>query len=279
VPGAAGNAGPAPLGHQVAVPAQVPAPFIVKLAGIAEAELEQRAVRITEMGNSPLEDEETRKAKSFALMNALWDRAGAIVAESGESLATRMQAAGKEFSEFNAKAVIFMNLLAQRVLNPGCVSCQVSVGDNQVSRFFPIEIMEKEKASQRLDAVTKFLRAVKDVPLELPDVKEVIRKVHSITLKELSEDYLSEQDREVDVYSAIDWCAPKLVLRPDNLKRVIGECGRSYVKYQEAIRERDGTALFDQYLPTAAGPQAPVPQQQLEDVGSFLANLDFSYIF
>jgi hypothetical protein len=271
--GVAGNAVPEgaepPIGHPIAIPEQVPAPFIVRLTGIEDAELQRREVHITKMGSSPEEDWEIRKAKAFDFMNTLWDRASEIVTEAGNALATRMQAAGKEFSESAAQAMVFINLLTKNVSSAKCVSCQMPTSSGLERRFFPIEIVEKP--GEYVNMIRKFAAAVKELPGLGPDFLRVIREA---VVKDLDDDCLEERDREVKVLTAADWCDARLVLKPNDLKDVVKMCGKSYIEYRQATQIQDNAQLFEQFFQGGSGSQSQVADANIADL---LASMDFNF--
>jgi hypothetical protein len=267
-----------PLGHQISSSDQAPKAFVVRLSGIEDTELQRREAHITEMGNSPLEDLETRRGKSFGFMNALWDEAENVSTRGRNAIEERMRAEGKEFSEFIATAIVFMNFLTKSVLDAKCVSCQVPVGDSRVERFFPIEIAGPIGVQQHANALVKLVKAIGELPPLSPDFNEITWPVHREVVKVLDENFLDERDEEVTVLSAIDWCDSRLALKPKDLKAAVELCGRSYVKYLRMAQVKENAASFDKIFSEVQVPQFQ-PHSGDVDISTIVAGLNFDFNF
>lgn len=267
-PGGAGNTSGPSLEHQIALPEQAPERFVVKMAGIEDTELRRREVHITTMGNAPVEDWETRKPKAFEFMNATWGEAENIFNGSRETIEQKMTQEGKEFSESAGKVMVFVNLLMQKVLNAKCISCQMPTNKGPKRRFLPIEITEHPAGYVN---IVRMLASEMKASPELDSVS-FLREIHREIVKDLDEDCLEERDRTIRVLTAADWCDPRLVLKPNVLKGVVGLCGKSYIEYRQATQMQENANLFDQ-----VGHVESQLQPADQDFSAFINSIDFSF--
>ncbi|MDR2778722.1 MAG: hypothetical protein LBB16_00325 [Puniceicoccales bacterium] len=265
--------------HRIAVPNEEQRHFVVRLTEIPDMELERRESRLIEMGNSPLDDAETRRDKSLQLMGELWNKAQDIVAQTKDHMVQKLQERGKCFSELQMTAVVFANLLVKNALDFGCISCQMQIGDNVESRFFPVEIMERERRAIHADAIKKFAEAIKDLP-EISDLTEdsliggnIVWPIYTETVKSLSDDCLTEQEQTINILSAVDWCDSRLILDLKNLKAVAGLCTCKYRGYREQIQMIENANLFDQMFPEGH----ERPSQDDVDPDTFVDTMDFDF--
>ncbi|MDR2777119.1 MAG: hypothetical protein LBB17_03725, partial [Puniceicoccales bacterium] len=212
-----------PLDHQIDVFDRTVDPFIIRLTGIEDVELQEREVHIAKMGNAPTDSEEVRKSKSFEFMNELWYKAEDIFNNSRDAIIQKMAEQGKEFSELAGKAIVFANLLMQNVSNSKCISCQMPTSNGPEKLFFPIEVIKKPE--EYVNVVKKLASAVKELPKQ--DPRSFLQVIHEKVLRGLDDDFAEERDQKLEVFGVDDWCDARLALDPGILRDVVNSCVKS----------------------------------------------------
>ncbi|MDR2629235.1 MAG: hypothetical protein LBC30_04575 [Puniceicoccales bacterium] len=257
----------AALGYQVELPDQAPAPFIIRLTGIADTELQRREALIAEMGSAPEETREARSDKFFNFMHKLWNEAEGIFNASRESVIQKMDQQGKEFSEIDGRGMVFMNLLMRSILDSKCVSCQMPTRNGSEKRFFPIEVVEKP--TEYVGIARRLAMTVSELPpLEDTGLPHAIREE---ILRDLDEDFIQEREQILRIFGVDDWCDARLVLKANVLRNAVSVCGKSYIEYRRATQIQGGAELFGQ------GAHAESQLQSGADVATFVNSMDFSF--
>ncbi|MDR0693122.1 MAG: hypothetical protein LBF49_00925 [Puniceicoccales bacterium] len=214
-------------------------PFIERTLGIDEQELQRREAAITEMGGSPREGLGVRNGRYLVFMENLYSGARDIIAREGEAAKEKIESEGREYSESVAMEIILASLLAKSILSARCVSCGYGISgcnNHPEVRFFPIEILEKEKMIEYTDEVRVFARGAKDSLFSIYDIDTLTWVTE--TARVLNDEGQEEEKR---VYNA-DWFDVRVALDPDILRRAIEGCVSSYLEYRKVIQKKEDEA-------------------------------------